>query len=198
MLSRTRNQFSGMRMKSMLGFCLCLTAAIYGRGAGLDWPTNRFLPAFSTPASNIDVIDISSASGSQVDLFTSLEGIVNRAQPRIACVASSAEEGAFTWLNIHGVSYTANSGFPILLKYKTNVTGLVVTDSTQPDTLNLATTIAGLKDELICDPSLLSALTNAPYNLVVNDDLRGRFVNGYQVYQYLYTNYWPQCSHRVM
>src|SRR4051812_48250010 len=193
MLAWTRKQFTSSRIArvtSTLAFCLWLTAALCSRGAGLDWPTNRFLPTFSTPASNIDCIDISSASGSQVDLFTSLEGIVNRTQPRIACVANSAEEGAFTWLNIHALSYTVSSGFTILLKYKTNVTGLVVTDSTQPDTLNLATTIAGLKDELICDPSLLSTLTNAPYSLPVNDDLRGRFSNGYQIYQHLYTNYW--------
>src|SRR6266481_4305443 len=121
MLSRTRNHFSTRmtRMKSVLAFCLCLTAAVCGRGAGLDWPSNRFLPTFSTPASNIDVIDISSASGSQVDLFTSLEGIVNRAQPRIACVASSAEEGEFTWLNLHGVSYSLMNGYSAVLKYET-------------------------------------------------------------------------------
>src|SRR6266404_295468 len=198
MLSRTQNQFSFRGINSILASALWLSVAVGAWGAGLDWPSDRFLPTFSTPASNIDCIDISSASGAQVDLFTSLEGIVNRAQPRIACVASSAEEGEFTWLNIHGLNYTVSSGFATLLKYKTNVAGLVVTDSAQPDTLNLATTIAGLKDELICDPSLLSTLTNAPYGLAVNDDLRGRFSNGYQVYQYLYTNYWPQCSHRVM
>src|SRR6266536_2417771 len=124
MLAWTRNQFASSRIarvKCTWAFGLCLTAAVCSRGAGLDWPTNRFLPTFSTPASNIDCIDISSASGSQVDLFTSLEGIVNRTQPRIACVASSTEEGAFTWLNIHGLGYTVTSGFTILLKYKTNV-----------------------------------------------------------------------------
>ena len=42
------------------------------------------------------------------------------------------------------------------------MTGLVVTDPAQPDALNLATTIAGVKNELICDPSLLATLTNAP------------------------------------
>ncbi len=78
------------------------------------------------------------------------------------------------------------------------MTGLVVTDPGQPDTLNLATTIAGLNNELICDPSLLATLTNAPYNLPVKHDLRGRFSDKYQVYQYLYTNYWPQCTHRII
>jgi hypothetical protein len=165
---------------------------------GLNWPTNRFLPSFSTPVASIDAIDISSASGAEVDLFASLEGIVNRDQPRIACVYSGAEEGEFTWINVHNLPYLLINGYNAVLKYITNVTGLVVTDTNQPDTLNLATTIAGLKNELVCDPSLLATLTNAPYFLTIQDDLRGMFSNKFQVYQYLYTNYWPQCTHRII
>lgn len=146
----------------------------------------------------MDCIDVSSATGSEMDLFASLEGIVNRAQPRIACVSSSSEEGEFTWLNLHNVTYNLINGYSAVLKYETNLSGLVVTDTNRPDTLNLATAIAGLNNELICDPSLLVTLTNAPYNLAIKDDLRGKFSNQYQVYQYLYTNYWPQCTHRII
>jgi hypothetical protein len=173
-------------------------AVAFVRGATLSWSTNQFLPTFSTPASTIDCIDVSSASGAEADLFASLEGIVNRSQPRLACVSSAAEEGAFTWLTIHKLPYGLVNGYSAVLKYETNVTGLVVTDPSQPDTLNLATTLAGLRNELICDPSLLPTLTNSPYHLVIRDDLRGRFSGKYQVYQYLYTNCWPQCTHRVI
>ena len=169
----------------------------WARGAGLSWPTNQFLPTFSTPATPIDCIDISSATGAEQDLFASLEGIVNRTQPRIACVYSSAEEGEFTWLNVHGLPYSIINGFSAILKYETNVTGLVVTDTNLPDTLDLATTMAGLNNELICDPGLLATLTNAPYSIAIKDDLRGKFSNKYQVYDYLYTNCWPQCTHRL-
>jgi hypothetical protein len=185
-------------VRVVLVLFVSLAAAGWGRGSGLNWPTNQFLPTFSTPAAIIDYIDISSASSSEVDLFASLQGIVNRTQPRIACVYSSAEEGEFTWLNVHSLSYAAINGYTAVLKYETNVTGLVVTDPSQPDTLNLATTIAGLKNELICDPSLLSTLTNAPYNLAIMDDLRGMFSNKFQTYQYLFNNYWPQCTHRII
>jgi hypothetical protein len=51
---------------------------------------------------------------------------------------------------------------------------------------------------MICDPSLLVTLTNSPYSFPLCEDLRGRFANKYQVYGYLYTNYWPQCTHRMM
>lgn len=185
------------KMPVVLAFCLSLAATQRARGDGLNWPTNRFLPTFSTPAASIDCIDISSASTAEQDLFASLEGIVNRTQPRIACVYSSAEEGEFTWLTVHHLPFVAINGYSAILKYQTNVTGLVVTDTNLLDTLDLATTLAGLNNELICNPSLLSTLTNTPYNLAIKDDLRGRFSTKYQVYQFLYTNCWPQCTHRL-
>jgi alpha-tubulin suppressor-like RCC1 family protein len=175
---------------------MLLTASALGQG--LTWPTNQMLPAFSAPAAVLDCIDVSSASNPEIDLFASLEGIVNRTQPQIACVSSVDGEGEFTWLQLHNLAYNVTNGYNCILKYKSYVTGLVVTDPNEADTLNLATTIAGVKNELICDPSLLSTLTNAPYSLAVIDDLRGRFSNKYQVYGYLYTNYWSLCTHRII
>ncbi|HEX3628307.1 MAG TPA: GxGYxYP domain-containing protein [Verrucomicrobiae bacterium] len=165
---------------------------------GISWPTNQMLPTFSGPAPVLDCIDISSSSGAEVDLFSSLEGIVNRTQPQIITVNNGDGEGAFTWVSIHNLNYNLTNGYGCILKYKSYLTGLVVTDPNEPDTLNLATTMAGVNNELICDPGLLFTLTNAPYNLPVTDDLRGRFSNQYQVYGYLYTNYWPLCTHRII
>jgi hypothetical protein len=164
---------------------------------GIVWSANRYLPTFSPPAERIDCVDMDVASPAQQALFVSLEGIVNRTQPRMACV-SVASEGEFTWLSLHNLSYDTIAGTNAILKYITSVTGLVVTDPNQPDTLNLATTIAGVKNELICDPSLLNTLTNPPFNLTINDDLRGKFSSNYQVYDYLYANYWSQCTHRII
>jgi len=169
-----------------------------GWATGITWPTNQLMPTFSQPAPVLDCVDISSSSGPEIDLFASLQGIVNRTQPRIACVSTGDGEGEFTWLNLHNFSYKLTNGYNLILKYQSSVTGLVVTDPNQPDTLNLATTMAGVNNELICNPSLLPTLTNAPYNLPVVDDLRNRFSNKYQVYGYLYTNYWPLCTHRLM
>src|ERR1700722_18084505 len=193
------HQNGGRGKLKKIGFAATVfIAAIFcARANGLNWPTNQFLPTFSTPAASIRYIDISSASAAQINLFTSLEGLVNREQPQIACV-SATQEGEFTWLNQHHLTYVPVNGFTAVQLFKTNITGLVVTDTNQPDTLNLATTIAGVNNELICDPSLLATLTNAPYNLTIKDDLRGMFSNKYQVYGYLYSNYWTQCTHRII
>lgn len=183
----------GLILIALLLSWWCLPA----RGSGLTWPASQFLPTFSSPTGIVQCIDMDSLPATQQALFVSLEGLVNRIQPRLACV-SAASEGEFTWMVIHNVHYAAINGFAAIYQFETNVTGLVVTDPNQPDTLNLATTIAGVKNELICDPSLLSILTNSPYNLPIKDDLRGMFTNNYQVYGYLYTNYWSQCTHRVI
>ena len=131
-------------------------------------------------------------------MFASLEGIVNRTQPRIACVSRRSGGDQLAWLKIHELAYHFVDGFSAVAKYKNEITGLVVTDPDQPDTLNLATTLAGLNDELICAPELLERLTNAPCNFEIKDDLRGRFADSTQVYEFLHTNCWPRCTHRVI
>ncbi len=168
------------------------------RAAGLIWPANQLLPTFSTPAATVDCIDLTSLTGDEADLFTSLQGILNRTQPRIACVHNADGEGKMTWLDLHNIPYGVTNGYGVIQKYRTNFTGLVVTDPNLLDTLNLATTIAGVSNQLVCAPGLLSTLTNAPYNLPIIEDLRGRFTDKYQVYGYLYSNYWSQCTHRLI
>jgi prepilin-type processing-associated H-X9-DG protein len=177
-------------------FFACLPGPLHA--AGITWPPNQLLPTFATPAPVLDCIDVSSASGAEIDLFASLEGIVNRSQPQVACTTTADAEGEFTWLSLHNLPFSLVSGYDCILKYRTNFTGLVVTDTNQPDTLNLATTMAGVNNELICAPALLPTLTNSPYNLPIVDDLRGKFSDKYAVYTYLYTNYWPLCTHRVI
>ncbi|HUA39555.1 MAG TPA: LamG-like jellyroll fold domain-containing protein [Candidatus Sulfopaludibacter sp.] len=178
----------------MLASCAAVVHA-----QGINWPTNQFLPSFATPAPILDAIDTSAASNPEIDLFSSMQGIVNRTRPQVICLTSGDGEGEYTWLKLHNLSYNLTNGYNLILKYRTNFTGLVVTDTNQPDTLNLATTMAGVNNELICDPSLLATLTNAPYNLPIVDDLRSfHFSDKYALYGYLYTNYWPLCTHRII
>jgi len=193
-MKQNRKRFLLLILLAAFGVSSCPVLAL---GAGLNWPAGQLLPTFSIPGPVLDCIDLSPASGAEIDLFASLEGIVNRTRPRIACVNRRDREGKFTWLDLHKLSYGMVSGYDAILTYRTNVTGLVVTDPGQPHTLNLATTMAGVNNELICDPSLLATLTNAPYNLAIVDDLRGRFSNKDEVYRYLYANYWSRCTHRI-
>ena len=106
---------------------ICLFVLLSGLGVaradGITWPDNQLLPTFSTPATNLDCIDVSSASAAEIDLFASLEGIVNRTQPRIACVSSGDGEGEFTWLDLHNLAYTVVNGYAAVLKYRPELNG---------------------------------------------------------------------------
>ena len=169
---------------------------MFVRGDGLSWPAKQLLPRFATPAPVLDCIDLRDSSGAEVDLCASLEGIVNRTQPRIACVTGRRSDEK-AWLDLHHLQYQMVKPDDAVLKYRAAIKGLVVTDPALPDTLNLATTIAGVNDELICGPELLARLTNAPFNIPIVDDLRGRFADKYAAYGYLRSNYWDRCTHRI-
>jgi len=173
---------------------LCALSA----AAELTWSGDRLLPAFPAPASTIDCIDLKDAGEGEADLFASLEGIVNRTKPRLACAGPRDAEGCVEWLKIHQLKYEMIDGFQALKKYQGEVNGLIVFDPDRPETINLATTVAGLDNALICDPILLSKLTNAPFNLKVREDFRGRFSNRSEVYDYYLENVWPHCTHRII
>ena len=166
--------------------------------AELDWPPGRLLPAIPAAATSVDAIDLKQATGAQVDLFASLEGLVNRKRPRLACIGPSDAEGDLFWLRIHHLTMNPIDGFAAVEKYKAELNGLVVVDPARPETRNVATTLAGLDSALICEPELLVKLTNAPFDLKVRQDLRGRFADRAEVYDYLLRDVWPRCTRHVL
>ena len=133
-------------------------------------------------------------------VFASLTGVVNATMPRIFSYEGDAfAEGPFTWLQSLGLGFTQVADpFTLITKYRSELTGLVVYDDAQPDTMNLATTIAGGRKALVAPPSLVPRLTAAPYNLPILVDLRGQFTSKLAVYQTLFTTYWPTITHRVI
>lgn len=165
---------------------------------GVTWPEGQALPTFAA-ARHLDVADIEDIPGDEQLLFATLQGIVNRSQPRIYLLHPS-DEGKETWLRDGlGVSCTMHdSPWKLLDKYGREARGLVVYDPQAPDTVNVATTLAGLKDALAVSPGLLDRLTSAPFNYAVLDDLRGRFASRLDAYQWQFENLWPQTTHRML
>lgn len=133
-------------------------------------------------------------------LFTSLKGIVNRTQPRIFVYDGDAyAEGPHTWLQSLGLGWVEHSdNWTLITKYRSEISGLIVYDPAQINTVNLATTLVKDRKALITSPALLSRLTSAPYNLPILLDLRGQFTSKLQVYQTLYNTYWPNIDHRLL
>jgi hypothetical protein len=134
-------------------------------------------------------------------LYTTLKGLVNKTQPRIYSYDTNTVngDGKYTWLedlNLNYVEIADNKS--MISKYRSEIGGIVIYDDNFPDTINLATTIAGKSNGIVAASSQVAMLTGAPYNLPILADLRGQFSNKLQIYQYLLNNYWPSCNHRVL
>ena len=165
--------------------------------SSISWPTTQFLPTLPTCAYGLDFINITSASNEEKSMFTSLKGLVNKSQPRIYSCENNAD--ADGWISDLGLAKnTVSNNYSLITKYRGEISGIVVYDANQIDTLNLATTIAGCKNALVVAPSLVTTLTSAPYNLPILVDLRGMFTSKIQVYQYLYDNYYAQLTKKVL
>src|SRR5262249_33649611 len=131
-------------------------------------------------------------------LIVTLEGVVNRKQPRI--YAHEGGDSENLWLTELAVP-TSHVDDPLALvsKYKADVAGIVITDPNQPDTLNLATTIAGQPDAVVASPALAATLVAPPFNLATIADLREQhFASKLAVYQYELDHYAAGATHRMI
>jgi len=140
-----------------------------------------------------------SKTDDEMVLFASLKGIVNVHQPRIFSYEGDAfAEGQYTWLQSLGLGWTEVSDkWSLITKYRNELAGVIVYDNAVPDTINLATTLAGSRKALVAGPNLVSTLTAAPYNLPILMDLRGQFADKLAVYNTLYNTYWPSLTHKL-
>jgi hypothetical protein len=165
---------------------------------GLTWPATQTFPSFG-PVGALDVIDVSGIAGDQQALVLTLQGLVNRWQPRIY-VQNNDGEGKSFWLAKLGVTTTVvATPLALVAKYQSEVKGIVIYDDTLADTINLATVIAGQKGGVVASPSLATTLTAAPYSLPVLADLRtNHFASKLAVYQYELANYSTLASHRLI
>lgn len=170
-----------------------------GDGDGISWPKNQALPHFSKPE-RLDVVDIVPLNGDEKLLLGTLQGVVNRTKPRIYLIGTDATngEGRLTWLKSLKVPYKIlPDTWSLLAKYKRDVRGVIVYDPALPDSINVATTLAGLKNAVVAAPGQVDKLKK-DFGLRVLDDLRGKFASRIAAYQWQYDNLWKQTTHRML
>lgn len=178
------------------------TGAAYASGTNAqsaqpNGSKNRELPNFKKPK-HLDVADIYNAPGDIKLLLGTLQGIVSREEPRIYLIESQ-EEGKLTWLTDIKVPYTLHEDYwDVFSAYRSEVKGMIVYDPKVPDTINVATTLAGLKNAVVASPDLAAQLSKAPHNLKILDDLRGKFNNRLDAYTWQYEHLWKQTTHQML
>ncbi|KAI8272788.1 hypothetical protein K4K56_002262 [Colletotrichum sp. SAR 10_98] len=171
--------------------------------SGLNWPANRALPLFPEAAKEIEYAKLTALSGEEQILLVSLQGLVNRRQPRLYLYwspDSSNSDDAVNeaWLRqIEGQGFKSadvtSDPFRLVDKYKSEIRGAIVYDTKLPDTINLASTLAGLYGAVIASEELARRL-----NLSIIEDLRGRFKDKHELYEYAARSVWPKVTDRLI
>lgn len=172
-------------------------SALTEAAGNISWDGEQMLPTFPE-VQRLDVIDVINSPGEVQLLMATLQGIVNRTEPRIYLLESPGGEGPYTWLRYLEVPYTLIDYWSALEKYRHEVSGMIVYDPDVPDTINVATTLAGVRDAVVASPQLAAALAKEPYNLAIVDDLRGRFRNGYEAYEWQLEHLWHETTDRML
>ncbi|MEQ4204871.1 GxGYxYP domain-containing protein [Actinopolymorpha sp. B17G11] len=165
--------------------------------SGISWPEGQALPHFARPR-HLDVVNLlSPVPNDEKVMFTTLQGLVNRSRPRLYLLHTE-EEGAYTWLEDLGLPWDEQDRWEMLSKYQTEAKGMVVWDPSIPDTVNVATTLAGIHDALAVSPQLAARLSEAPYRLTTLVDLRDRFDSGLDAYRWQFEELWDKTTHRMV
>ncbi|WP_372628961.1 GxGYxYP domain-containing protein [Cohnella sp.] len=161
------------------------------------WPKGQALPSFKQ-AKHLDVADVYDAPGDVKLLMSTLQGIVNRKEPRIYLLENQ-EEGRLAWLNDLSVPYWLHDDYwDVFDAYRKEIKGVVVYDPAVPDSVNVATTLAGLEDAVVASPELAAKLTAMPYGLNVVKDFRGMFKDRMDAYTWQYDNLWSRTTRRML
>ena len=177
---------------------------LYGKTNGFDWESEgltwaeeQALPIFAPVVGEIDAINVTKKSNADKSLLVSLQGIVNRKNPRIALYMENTD-GFEKWLMQSDIEYRFIGYDEAILKYKEEINGIIIYDSQLRDTINLANTVAGLEDAIVCTEKQAENLGAEPYNFEIIANFNNIFGDKIEVYEYLYNNYWKNCTKRLI
>jgi hypothetical protein len=161
-------------------------------GEGLWWPQQQALPTFPQPYF-LEAADLTALSGDQQTLLVTLQGVVNRKQPRLYFYWGT-DTTTQEWLpNLHVPYRTNTDPLKLVDRFHQEITGAVLWDQNLPDTLNLATSMAGLRNGVVATADLAKS-----FNLPVLHDFTGQFQTKLDAYQWALENLWPKLTNRIL
>lgn len=170
------------------------SAAAGGHGgrSGLSWRRGRLLPRFARPK-QLQIADIEPLTGDEQLLLGTLQGIVNRHRPELYFYYDQADRA---WPEVLDVPQrTVSDPLSLLDDYLECAAGAVVYDPDVRESINVATTLAGLRGAVVASPDLAQA-----HGLDVVEDLRGQFTgwSKVDVYRWQLEQLWPDCEQRLI
>jgi hypothetical protein len=189
----SRRTFLKLAAGTVAGAALAGTAGVSADAMPAASGSGRpVLPQFPRPE-RLDVADLTKLNGNDQALLTTLQGIVNRRQPRIWTLLATDGTDR-TWLEtVRLPQRSVDDPLSMVERYRQELSGAVVYDIDVPDSVNVATTLAGLRGAVIATPEQAESL-----QLTIVDDLRGRFSGPVDAYTWQLANLWPRCNHRML
>lgn len=170
----------------------------------LSWPDDRLLPLLLPPASTIRTLDMPAAGLSDHEriMFCTLQGIVNRSQPRIL-LYNHKEEAITIWPTAHSLRtspVSASTPYEMVKLFQEEVRGLVLYSTEKSEHYgNLAMTIAGLKNAIPVTAEIRNKLIANGMDFPVIEDITSlTMTTALDIYNHLFNNYWESCNHRLL
>jgi len=158
-------------------------------------PFADIFPRSAPPARTLMVCDLRKERPDVRLMVFALQGLVNRAQPRLYCLWNQTDELWLEQMKERGwIDATERVAVTDLLaRFRGVVKGAVITDPALPHTKNIATMLAGVRDALPVSPRLARTL-----DLPVLEDLRGRWKTSAEAYRWALEELWPSMNHHVL
>ncbi|HWD81993.1 MAG TPA: GxGYxYP domain-containing protein [Kribbella sp.] len=157
---------------------------------------DRLLPVFNRPR-HLDYGDVSKLSGGDQTLLTTLQGVVNRTEPELYFIYDTGTESVpdAKWLSdMRLPTKLYKNPLDLVAKYRSRIRGAIVYDAAVPDSLNVATTLAGLENSVVADADTAKA-----HGLKIVKDLRGMFDDDrVKTYRWQLDNLFPRVTKQLL
>lgn len=153
-------------------------------------------PSSPPPAKKLFVCDVRNLPDDEKLLLVSLQGIVNRLSPSIYLIFNPVDERWLAWLKERGdieeVEIIRNP-HTLLSRFREKFKGIIITDPALPASIDGATMLAGIENALISSPRIAKYLSKP-----VLYDLRNKFKNNADVYDWANKKLWDKLNHQFI
>lgn len=135
------------------------------------------------------VLTLDGAREEDCPLALSLQGLMNRERPQIYVLpkADSREQHWVQWYKDYGYEPVKASLNDLLRVFQPGINGYILSDPEVPDSLNVAMSLAGVMDAVVCPPSAMERMESLGFALLL--DLRGKFQGRIEPYRWLIDNH---------
>ncbi|MCL2013588.1 MAG: hypothetical protein FWG69_01225 [Oscillospiraceae bacterium] len=185
---------------------ITVRSGLWDSNGMLNWNANQFLPQTQTPAEVLDYIAYGKLNAAERSMFVSLQGIVNKRQPRIFLTEHPPEFKYQAWESDLDLKFfRTEEPYSLITKYAKEIKGIIIYDDRNvnvQDTLNIATSIAGIKNAIIVNDTLFKSekmkalIKRHRFKTVL--DMRRKFYDKWEIYEYMIDEYLDTFTDRVL